>query len=108
MLLGLNALENIATTFTPAKINGLTQTISADKDAMDDMKAIALKHADMVAVEPEVRLGMRILSSALMLHAVNSQREAVVAAKAPPQEPQGMADPPGIVDSATPEKYAAL
>ena len=106
MIMGLGALENITVMFTPAKIGGLTQTISSDQDAVDDMKAIALKHVSMVHVEPEIRLAMRVISSALMLHTINSQKEAaapVVDKKTPATIDM---DPPGISD--TPEKFAAL
>jgi hypothetical protein len=72
MCLGINLFEQIAVKnpYMTLRVQGLSQ-ICADEDTIDDMKEICLKHMDLVRVEPEARLGFKIVSTALMLHQIN-------------------------------------
>jgi len=53
------------------KINGLTNAIN-DDDFQDDCKHLALKYMTLLKTEPEHRIAYKILTTALLLHQVNS------------------------------------
>src|SRR5688572_19043305 len=77
MCMGIALFEQIAckNPYLPLKVQGLS-AICNEEDTIDDMKEICLKHMDLVHVEPEARLGFRVLSTAMMLHNINSARES--------------------------------
>lgn len=65
MIMGINVLEQVALSFTPLKLSGTTAALAADEDAVNDMKCVAIKHMDLVHLEPESRLAMRVLTTAM-------------------------------------------
>lgn len=71
IIMGINMFEQVAVNFTPLKISGLSQVCN-EREVLDDIKCVAIKHLDMVKVEPEARLCMRLFSTALQLHTINS------------------------------------
>lgn len=103
MTMGITMLEHTAVAFTPLKLKGLS-SMCADPDVIDDMKAIALKHMNLANIEPEARLGMRILQQGLMLHNINSDLEKQAAAVKGPQCPVASNDKLAEVE----QKYAGL
>jgi len=74
MTMAIVMIEQLSV-FTPLKLQGLS-AITQNPDVIDDMKLIALKYTDLIHVEPEARLGMKILSAALGLHQINTAKEA--------------------------------
>lgn len=99
MKVGVVMLEKATTMFSPLQADGLSQVINTDQEAVDDMKCLALKYTSMMNVEPEVRLGMRVVQTALTLHAINTHKQAAAAPAAadtdfitdpPPPDPDKM------------------
>jgi hypothetical protein len=86
MIMGINVLEQLAVNFTPLKVNGTAAALAADEDAVSDMKCVAIKHLDMAFLEPESRLAMRVLTTAMKVHGMNTAIENQRAAAAPAPE----------------------
>jgi hypothetical protein len=70
---GIQLLETLCTNFTPMRINGLTNAIN-DDEFQDDCKHLALKYMTLLKTEPEHRIAYKILTTALLLHQVNSSK----------------------------------
>jgi len=75
MTMAIVMIEQLSV-FTPLKLQGLSTIITQNQEVIDDMKLIALKYTDLIHVEPEARLGMKILSAALGLHQINTAKES--------------------------------
>ena len=75
MCFSIKIFEDLAVTFTPLKIKGLSGVCN-DPEVIDDMKAICLKHMNLMHVEPEARLGLRLMTTAMALHNMNDALEA--------------------------------
>lgn len=75
ILTSIQYLELGLTLFTPIQCQGLYKSIESDQEAIDDIKHISLKHMGVVCVEPEYRLGMKILESANALNLMNKSMQ---------------------------------
>ena len=74
---GIHLLENVCVTLTPLKIQGLANMVD-DQDYRDDVKALCLKHMGFIKTEPEQRIAFKLLSSALLLHQINSNNPNII------------------------------
>jgi hypothetical protein len=70
---GLRSLETTLNKLTPLKVDGLANTMLSDPSVIDDIKLVALKRMDMLQVEPETRLLIKLGSNIAMLHSINSK-----------------------------------
>lgn len=77
---GLQALEYVAVNYTPLKLEGLSQ-LSTDPDVIDDVKLIMLQNTTIIKTKPEHRLLYKLISTSLLLHNLNSSREALAQAQ---------------------------
>lgn len=68
---GIQTLEFILLNFTPVNAKGLSN-ICNDKETLDDIKHLALKHCHLISSEPESRLMYKIVTTTLLLHNINS------------------------------------
>lgn len=68
---GIQTLEFFMLNFTPINAKGLSN-ICNDKETMDDIKHLALKHCQLISSEPESRLMYKILTTTLLLHNINT------------------------------------
>jgi hypothetical protein len=98
-IMGVKAVEDLVTQFTPLKIQGLHQVCN-DPDVLDDIKFICIKSTSKMSTTPEQRLGMRFLITAFALHNMNSSMAT------PPAAVTDVPIQPEIVD--TDPKYANL
>ena len=71
---GLQAVEYVACSYTPLKLEGLSQLLT-DPDVIDDVKLIMLQNTTIIKTKPEHRLLYKIISTALLLHNINSYKE---------------------------------
>lgn len=71
---GVSTLEYICCNHTPLKVKGLSQ-ICNDKELIDDVKSLILSNMTLSHIEPEYRIGYKIVTSMLYLHNVNGQME---------------------------------
>jgi hypothetical protein len=71
---GIKLLETVCVNFTPLNVNGLANAVE-DDDFRDDCKHLALKYMTLIKTEPEHRIAYKILTSALLLHQINSLKK---------------------------------
>jgi hypothetical protein len=91
-IMGVKAVEDLVTQFTPLKIQGLHQVCN-DPDVLDDIKFICIKSTSKMSTTPEQRLGMRFLITAFALHNMNSSMAT------PPAAATDVPTQPEIVDT---------
>lgn len=77
---GINTLEHICVNHTPLKVKGLSQ-ICNDKELIDDVKSLILSNMTLSHIEPEYRIGYKIITSMLYLHNINGEMEKKQAEK---------------------------
>lgn len=95
---GIQIFEEVVTGATKGKVNirGLANSL-CDQDSIDDIKCILIKHMDKIQMEPEYRLGMRIIANAGVIYGNNALgASAHSQANSQPSIPE------------TPPKYAGL
>lgn len=74
ILNSIRMIEMMATTFTPIQCQGLSTIMCNDEDVKEDIKHISLKHLAMAQIDPEIRLGYKMLQNILLLHNLNSSQ----------------------------------
>jgi hypothetical protein len=72
---GINSFEFLATKFTPLKIQGLSYHLDKNEEFKDLVCEVSLKYQNYSYIEPEARLGLLILQTAIGLHHMNSTNE---------------------------------
>lgn len=92
---GIQMFEEVVTGATKNRVNirGLANSL-CDQDSIDDIKCILIKHMDKIQMEPEYRLGLRIIANAGVIYTNNALGVSVAQPSQPsiPETPSKFAD----------------
>lgn len=85
MVLGaVSGFEAFVVSYTPLKLQGLSNVLAQDQDTEDILKEIYLDYIDESYQDPISRLAMKVMSTSLQVHVMNSmaEKQAAVIAQA--------------------------
>jgi hypothetical protein len=83
---GVSAAEYVACNFTPIRAQGFAQAC-LDQELLDDVKLVMLQNMDNVSTKPEQRIAYRLVSTLLLVHVGNTQRDKISAAPMEEEQP---------------------
>lgn len=77
MIMGTIQTLEVLSIYCGINCQGLSNRLCNDKQTIDDIKHLCLKHMHLVSAEPEARLLYKILTNMVLLHNINPSSEQI-------------------------------